>query len=122
MGILWVLARLWIPALLGVAAWMIGDHARCATELEAWAKAEGVRIVRRSRRVLFRGPFAWYPSTSTVFVVTVEDHDGLARPAWVCVGDPNLDLGATSGVEVEWSPADSGRSTASVGTHFDPTA
>jgi hypothetical protein len=102
MGILLLLFLLWIPALLGLAAWAIGERVRCLATLEAWAKAEGVRIVRRSRRRVLRGPFAWYPSTCAVFVITVEGDDGLPRRAWVSVNAPSFT--GLAGTDLEWWP------------------
>jgi len=79
-----------IGLLIALAVYWITVWSESLTALEGWSKKKGYRIVRRSYRTLFRGPYFWMPTTYTVFYVTVEDQDGRERNGWVCCGDQFL--------------------------------
>jgi hypothetical protein len=89
--------------LISCAAYEVYCHSLAAAVVEQWAKREGYRVVRRVRRLFFRGPFAWtMPSSHIIFRVTLEDQDGLRSVAWIDCG--NLYWGDTAPPEVQWSP------------------
>jgi hypothetical protein len=92
------------PPFIAVIAYWFFVRSQSLLVLEAWAKRDGYRIVRRSFRRFFRGPYSLYPNTQTVFYVTIEDGDGLSRNAWVCCGDQYF--GTSDQTEVEWSSAE----------------
>src|SRR4051812_23582631 len=72
--------------------------------LERWAQEEGHRIIRKELRTWFRGPFSRNTrNTQLVYRLELHDRDGLARTAWIRIG--NQWWYSTDHIEVRWDDA-----------------
>jgi hypothetical protein len=60
---------------------------KAESRLKKWAEQSGYRIIDRSYRLLFRGPFLWTSvKGQAVYGVHIEDQDGRQRQGWVRFG------------------------------------
>lgn len=79
---------------------------RSRSILDDWAESEGVEILGREYRNVFRGPFFWTTAKGqTVYHVRVRYPDGRERTGWVRCGGWFLGL-MSDHAEVRWDDAD----------------
>jgi len=75
-----------LDLVFGSVACPLYSYLEAVAVLERWAKREGYRVSRRSRRNFFRGPHAASWNSEVVFRVILEGQDGLGRVAWLNCG------------------------------------
>jgi hypothetical protein len=69
--------------------------------LPRWAKEQGLRIIPREPRTIFRGTYFFSNRYKLVYHVEVEDQEGRQKKGWVCVGWWCI-VGFSENVEVRW--------------------
>lgn len=73
--------------------------------IDAWAKAQGMKIVRVELRVLKKGPYTWTTGdTQRVLRVAVRTAQGQPVQGWVCVGSWFVGL-LSRRIAVRWDAA-----------------
>ncbi len=87
--------------ILFATAWVEFAWVRAPAFVDRWAETHLYRIVRRRRKMLFRGPFSWKSwGLQVVFQIEIDDGSDLIKAGWFRVG--GFGWPSTRRFEVRW--------------------